>query len=31
VLAVGDKVKVKVAAVDKEKGRISLSIKDLLD
>ncbi|MEZ0286214.1 MAG: S1 RNA-binding domain-containing protein, partial [Candidatus Paceibacterota bacterium] len=31
VLKVGDTVKVKVVAVDMEKGRISLSIKDLLD
>ncbi|MEZ0286803.1 MAG: polyribonucleotide nucleotidyltransferase [Candidatus Paceibacterota bacterium] len=31
VLKVGDTVKVKVVAVDLEKGRISLSIKDLLD
>ncbi len=30
VLKVGDKVKVKVMEVDKEKGRVSLSIKELL-
>jgi ribosomal protein S1 len=31
VLNVGDKVKVKVMGVDKEKGRIELSRKELLD
>jgi polyribonucleotide nucleotidyltransferase len=30
ILKVGDKVKVKVMEVDKEKGRVSLSIKELL-
>ena len=31
VLTIGDKVNVKVLSVDKEKGRVSLSIKDTLD